>query len=115
MLREVVWDKKRLESIVGKEIHYFAYPFGAYQNANVDPISVLKEAGYKGAVTTVAGFNTAETNAYLLHRELTGTPTPVCVFKARAFGAYDGVLFLKGWAKGVFGLRQKPQDIRTHR
>lgn len=104
MLREVVSDKEKLESIIGKDVNYFAYPFGAWRNPNTDLIDVLQEAGYKGAVTTVTGFNTAETNSYLLHRELTGPPTPICVFKARTLGTYDGVTFLKRRAKSLFAV-----------
>lgn len=95
VMREVVSDKEKLESIIRKEVNYFAYPFGAWRNSGTNLIDVLKEAGYKGAVTTEAGFNTAETNSHVLHRELTGTPTPICVFKARSLGTYDGVTSLK--------------------
>ena len=86
MLHELVCDKEKLESITKSDVTYFAYPFGASHNPSTDLIALLKEAGYKGAVTTEAGFNTGETNPHLLHRELTGTPTPICVFKARTLG-----------------------------
>jgi peptidoglycan/xylan/chitin deacetylase (PgdA/CDA1 family) len=96
ILREIVSDKEKLQSIIGKNVNYFAYPFGGWNNPKINLIDLLKEAGYKAAVTTVAGFNTpTETNSYLLHRDLTGTPTPVYVFKARALGTYDAVSFLK--------------------
>jgi peptidoglycan/xylan/chitin deacetylase (PgdA/CDA1 family) len=95
LLREITIDKQKLESIISEEIHYFSYPFGACRNANNDLIGILEEAGYRGAVTTVAGFNTTSTNRHLLHRELTGAPMPLCVFKARALGAYDAVSSLK--------------------
>jgi peptidoglycan/xylan/chitin deacetylase (PgdA/CDA1 family) len=93
--REIIEDKIRLESITGREIEYFAYPSGAYQNQVLDVAGVLKEAGYKGAVTTVSGFNSLGTNPYLLHRELTGASMPLAVFKARVYGNYEAVQFVK--------------------
>jgi peptidoglycan/xylan/chitin deacetylase (PgdA/CDA1 family) len=100
--REILLDKQRLESIIGKEIRYFAYPFGVHRNPNTDLIEVLKEAGYRGAVTTISGFNTAGSNSHLLCRELTGVPTPLCVLKARVRGTYDVVKILKNQAKKLF-------------
>lgn len=92
---EIVEDKIRLERMTGKEIKYFAYPSGAYQNPEIDIREVLRESGYSGAVTTVPGFNTAGTNPYWLHRELTSASMPGTVFRARVYGNYDAVWFLK--------------------
>jgi peptidoglycan/xylan/chitin deacetylase (PgdA/CDA1 family) len=102
---EIVEDKKKLESITGRKIEYFAYPSGAYQNPVMDVGKVLKEAGYRGAVTTVSGFNSVDTNPYQLHRELTGVPMPGRVFRARVYGNYEGVRFLKYWIRMVLQRR----------
>jgi peptidoglycan/xylan/chitin deacetylase (PgdA/CDA1 family) len=91
---EIGYDKAKLESMTGKKIKYFAYPSGAYQNPELDLTKVLKEFGYKAAVTTVSGFNGASTSPYLLHRELTGASMNGTVFKARVYGNYDPVRFL---------------------
>jgi peptidoglycan/xylan/chitin deacetylase (PgdA/CDA1 family) len=101
--REIFADKQRLESIIRKEIQYFAYPFGAHCNPNNDVVELLKEAGYKGALTTVSGFNTVGSNRYLLCRELTGVPMPLCVFKARVQGSYDGITFLRNQGTNLLG------------
>ena len=95
----VVRDKEKLESITGKRVDYFAYPFGAWRNPSTDLIEILKEAGIQGSRHDCSGLQHWETNPHLLHRELTGTPTPICVFKARTLGTYDGVRFLKRRAK----------------
>jgi peptidoglycan/xylan/chitin deacetylase (PgdA/CDA1 family) len=92
---EIIEDKMRLERIIGRKIEYFAYPSGAYQNPEIDIARVLRESGYRGAVTTVSGFNSIGTNPYLLHRELTSASTPRMVFRARVYGNYDAVRFLK--------------------
>lgn len=92
---EIVADKEKLERMTGKKIEFFAYPSGAYQNPAIDLVTVLKEAGYKGAVTTIPGFNVAATNPYLLHRELTRASMAGAVFKARVYGNHDAVRFLK--------------------
>jgi peptidoglycan/xylan/chitin deacetylase (PgdA/CDA1 family) len=101
--REIFPDKLRLESIIGKEINYFAYPFGAHCNPNNDLVGLLKEAGYKGALTTAPGFNTSGSNRHLLCRELTGVPISLCVFKARVQGSYDGVTLLRNRARKHLG------------
>lgn len=92
---EIAEDKVRLERLTGRNIEYFAYPSGKYLNPKINLTEVLRELGYRGAVSTLSGFNTFETNPYLLHRELTYAAMPSQVFKARVYGNYDAVRFLK--------------------
>jgi len=96
---EIAEDKQRLERITGRKIDYFAYPFGGYHNPSTNLIEVLKECGYRGAVTTVSGFNGVGYNAFLLHRELTFASMPERMFRARAYGNYDAIQFLKRFAQ----------------
>ena len=97
---EIVDDKERLEKIAGGRIQYFAYPNGVYRNTSISIPEVLKEAGYKGAVTTVPGFNTDRTNPYLLHRDLIRVSMPRRVFRANVYGNYDLVMCLKSRIPG---------------
>jgi len=92
---EIAEDKIRLERMTGRELKHFAYPSGAYQNPEIDIREVLRDSGYRAAVTTVPGFNTAGANPYWLHRELTRASMPGPVFRARVYGNYDAVRFLK--------------------
>ncbi len=95
IINEVFEDKQRLEKITGKQIRYFSYPLGAHINPDVDLAGILQDAGYQGAVTTVPGCNVFNTNRYFLRRELTDASMPVGLFKARVYGNYDAVVFLK--------------------
>ncbi len=99
---EITEDKMRLEKITGRKIEYFAYPFGVHHNPEIDIIEILSEAGYKGALITASGFNNTDSNPYLLHRELTSASTPECVFRARVYGNYDAVIFIKRLIRMVF-------------
>jgi len=92
---EIAEDKKRLERITGTKIEYFAYPFGTYLNSEKNISELLRESGYKGAVTTVSGFNCVRSSPYLLHRELTGASMLGPIFRARVYGNYDAVRFMK--------------------
>jgi len=102
---EVAEDKKRLESMTGRKIEYFSYPFGAYHNKEINLTEVLRESGYRGAVTTVSGMNVIGSNPYLLHRELTYASMPGHVFRARVYGNYDAVRFLKQWVPMIIQRR----------
>jgi peptidoglycan/xylan/chitin deacetylase (PgdA/CDA1 family) len=95
IIYEIGEDKARLERITGKKIEYFAYPSGAYENPIIDVCEVLKDSGYRGAITTVPGFNSVLSNPYLLHRELTYANMPERVFRAIVLGNNDAVSFLK--------------------
>lgn len=98
---EIAEDKMRLEKVTGVKIKYFAYPSGVYYNPEINLAEVLKDLGYKGAVTTVPGFNSVRSSPYLLHRELTGASMPGRVFRARVYGNYDVVRFIKNRALKV--------------
>ena len=49
----------------GKKVHFFAYPFGAYDSYLME---YMKHAGYTGAFTTNPGGNVKGDNPYLLKR-----------------------------------------------
>jgi peptidoglycan/xylan/chitin deacetylase (PgdA/CDA1 family) len=92
---EITEDKKRLERLSGTKIDYFSYPFGAHHNPEINLTAMLRESGYRGAVTTMSGFNSIGSPPYLLHREITYASMHRWVFRARAYGNYDAVRFLK--------------------
>jgi peptidoglycan/xylan/chitin deacetylase (PgdA/CDA1 family) len=104
---EIVDDKQRLEEITGAEIEYFSYPFGAWNNPDIDVADVLRESGYKGAVTTVSGPNNALSHPYRLCREITHASMGSLVFRARARGNYDAVQLLKQWVPVLLQRRFK--------
>jgi peptidoglycan/xylan/chitin deacetylase (PgdA/CDA1 family) len=95
ILAEIRDDKEALESIPGVQVEYFAYPFGLHENRSVDLQKLLHESGYRAALTLVPGFVTPTSNVYFMRRDLVRPTMPIPVFKARLFGNYDGVLFLK--------------------
>jgi peptidoglycan/xylan/chitin deacetylase (PgdA/CDA1 family) len=92
---EIVEDKKKLALITGGRISYFAYPFGANFSAQLDIANILKEAGYRGAVTTISDFNSRETDPYMLHRDLTRASMNSWTFKAIVYGNRDATKILR--------------------
>jgi peptidoglycan/xylan/chitin deacetylase (PgdA/CDA1 family) len=102
---EIAEDRGRLERITGRKVEYFAYPSGLYQNPEIELAEVLRASGYKGAVTTVPGFNSIGSNPYLLHRDLTRATMPGPIFRAIVYGNYDAPRFLKQRARIVLQWR----------
>jgi len=92
---EIEEDKRRLEAATGREIEFFAYPFGECRNPKLDLARALEESGYRAAVTTASGLNGPELNPYFLNRELTGASLTRRAFRARAYGNIDAVLSVK--------------------
>ena len=64
---ELEVSKRIIEEEIGqgKEVQFFAFPFGAY---NDDLIEFLKKSAYRGAFTTLPGGNIKGDNPYLLKR-----------------------------------------------
>jgi peptidoglycan/xylan/chitin deacetylase (PgdA/CDA1 family) len=76
---ELVDSKARLEDLLGQPVRHFAYPYGR-QDARVK--SVVIDAGYESACSTIAGKNGADTDRFLLRR--------VEVFGSDAFWQFKG-------------------------
>jgi len=92
---EIADDKECLETITGRRIEYFAYPSGVFQSNVGNIAKYLEQLGYKCAVTTIPGFNRVNTDRFMLRRELTYASMPELVFRAKMYGNYDVVHFLK--------------------
>ena len=63
--KELAESKLQIEKKLGKKVEYFAYPYGSY---NSTVMRLLKETGYKAAVTVQWDKNNIETNPYALKR-----------------------------------------------
>jgi peptidoglycan/xylan/chitin deacetylase (PgdA/CDA1 family) len=62
---EIAASKAALEDALGKEVRYFAYPYGLVNEA---VRNMVAESGYLGACSTVPGFNCARQDPYMLRR-----------------------------------------------
>src|SRR5579885_2310464 len=68
---EVTECREVLERRLGLTIRSFAYPLGKWEQIG-DAEQVVRQAGYKWAVTTLPGINTAHSDPYLLRRRNVG-------------------------------------------
>ncbi len=66
--KEVAVCRSLLQEKLGRPAFVFAYPHGGIQHIGVNGMSAVKSAGYRWAVTTLQGVNTAGTHPYLIRR-----------------------------------------------
>lgn len=52
---EIVGGRQRLESIIGKKIETFAYPYGTPTDFTDETVAIVRAAGFQAACTTVHG------------------------------------------------------------
>lgn len=81
---EVEWElresKQILETRLGCAVEDFAFPFGQPRDCGVVAAATLARCGYRSAVTTVPGINTAGANLYALHRVQIGEERHLATF-----------------------------------
>lgn len=65
IVNEILGSKSDLESHLGKKINWFAYPYGSY---NSFIVQTVKDAGFKGAVSTIYGPVQSASTVYLAPR-----------------------------------------------
>lgn len=65
---ELITSKRILEEITGKKIDCFAFPSGTRSDFRPQDVSLAKEVGYRGALTTVRGSLRLSRGAFLLPR-----------------------------------------------
>jgi peptidoglycan/xylan/chitin deacetylase (PgdA/CDA1 family) len=64
-LSELRDSKASLEKVLGRDVKYFAYPYGKFNN---DTLKAVEEAGYKLAFSTKGGLAVISNGVYKLHR-----------------------------------------------
>jgi peptidoglycan/xylan/chitin deacetylase (PgdA/CDA1 family) len=96
--REIVLSKLRLEDRLGRPVRSFAYVKGSEAHYKPVHLSLLRQAGYNVAFTSVSGSNDRETDPLRLHR-YNVEPYPARTFELVLAGACD----LIGWKDTVAG------------
>jgi peptidoglycan/xylan/chitin deacetylase (PgdA/CDA1 family) len=77
-----------LEGQLGHPVRAFAYPVGESEHIGENGPCTVREASYDWAVTALPGFNTAQTNPYLLHRLMVDVDQHWLVVAAKASGVW---------------------------
>jgi len=79
--QELAWPKKRLEEQLGQPMDIFCYPNGGPDDIDGETITVLKECGYRAAVTGIPGFDDSTSDVDLFRLRRFAIPDTLPVFK----------------------------------
>lgn len=86
--REITLSKLRLEEALGRPVRAFAYVKGSEAHYRLVHLSLLKQAGYQVAFTSISGANGPATDPLQLHR-YNVEPYPARTFELVLAGACD--------------------------
>jgi peptidoglycan/xylan/chitin deacetylase (PgdA/CDA1 family) len=102
-VREITLSKLRLEERLGREVDAYAYVKGSRADYRAEHASLVQQAGYKLAFTSVSGANGPNTDRYRLRR-YNIEPYPARTFELVLSGACD-VLSVKDTVVGTHARR----------
>ena len=109
--REITLSKLRLEDALGRPVRAFAYVKGSEAHYRPVHLSLLKQAGYDIAFTSISGGNGRQTDPLQLHR-YNVEPYPPRTFELVLSGACD-LIALKDTVAGTHA-RQDLQRRARH-
>jgi peptidoglycan/xylan/chitin deacetylase (PgdA/CDA1 family) len=101
--REITLSKLRLEEALGRPVRAFAYVKGSEAHYRPVHLSLLRQAGYDVAFTSISGGNAAGTDPLQLHR-YNVEPYPPRTFELVLSGACD-LIALKDTVAGTHARR----------
>jgi peptidoglycan/xylan/chitin deacetylase (PgdA/CDA1 family) len=101
--REIVLAKLKLEEALGRDVRAFAYVKGSEAHFKPVHLSLLRQAGYEIAFTSVSGANTPRTDPLRLHR-YNVEPYPARTFELVLRGACD-LIAVKDTVTGTYARR----------
>jgi len=88
LARELAESRSALESLLGTEVAYLAYPFG---HVDERVAAATRRAGYRAAFSTQPGFNRRDVDLFRIRRiDVYGTDTPAMLQRKMRFGTNDG-------------------------
>ena len=90
--REIAGSKEALEAKLGRPVEAFAYPAGLF---GAREIGLVKEAGFKIAVSTEPGLNNTSTNPFALRRTQVERGDSLLDFRAKLGSGHDALLPLR--------------------
>jgi peptidoglycan/xylan/chitin deacetylase (PgdA/CDA1 family) len=109
--REIVLSKLRLESHLGRPIRAFAYVKGSEAHFHTVHLSLLRQAGYEVAFTSVSGANGPRTDPLRLHR-YNVEPYAERTFELVLRGACD-LIAVKDTVAGTYARRLLNEALGT--
>jgi peptidoglycan/xylan/chitin deacetylase (PgdA/CDA1 family) len=109
--REIALSKLRLEERLGREIEAFAYVKGSQADYRPEHASLVQQAGYKLAFTSVSGANGPATDRFRLHR-YNIEPYPPRTFELVLEGACD-LISVKDTVLGTHARRALNRALGT--
>ena len=68
MQYEISKCRRVLQQQLGHSVRVFAYPFGLWEHIGEEAMRAVREAGYDWGVSAMYGFNTPQTDPYLIRR-----------------------------------------------
>jgi peptidoglycan/xylan/chitin deacetylase (PgdA/CDA1 family) len=101
--REIVLSKLRLEEQLGREVEAYAFVKGSLADYRPEHASLVQQAGYKLAFTSVSGANGPATDRYRLRR-YNIEPYPSRTFELVLSGACD-LISVKDTVPGTYARR----------
>jgi peptidoglycan/xylan/chitin deacetylase (PgdA/CDA1 family) len=101
--REITLSKLRLEEVLGRPVRAFAYVKGSEAHYRPVHLSLLRQAGYDVAFTSISGGNGSHTDPLQLHR-YNVEPYPPRTFELVLSGACD-LIALKDTVAGTHARR----------
>jgi peptidoglycan/xylan/chitin deacetylase (PgdA/CDA1 family) len=103
---EVVKGKKLLQEWVGESISWFAYPYGGKNSHNEVVRRIVRESGFRGAVTTRRGYVFENTDSFQLPRFMVPSWAGMVGFKAGTLALNEVDWIIQNTGKGVDWLRR---------
>ena len=110
--REITLSKLRLEEALGRPVRAFAYVKGSEAHYRTVHLSLLKQAGYEVAFTSVSGANSPRTDPLRLHR-YNVEPYAPRTFELVLLGACD-LMAIKDTVSGTYARRLLNEALGTY-
>jgi len=82
---EIVDSKNQLETLIGKKVISFAYPYGS---ANCDIVQMVKNAGFTYGIGTITGPLALHEDMFNIRRIIIHPDTNLSRFKRKVTGHY---------------------------
>lgn len=88
---EIRGSKIYIEELLGREIKFFSYPYGSWNDFDRSHQEMVRKAGYELAVTTIYGSNNRNSNPFTLKRISIYANDGLNTFEMKTNGCYDWI------------------------